>query len=71
LGESLASVQKLDTSLEQATTSSLEALQAYTLGEKAYREKSAAAALPYHQRAIELDPVLRWGTWKQATIITA
>jgi tetratricopeptide (TPR) repeat protein/predicted Ser/Thr protein kinase len=61
LGESLASVQKLDTSLEQATTSSLEALQAYTLGEKAYREKSAAAALPYHQRAIELDPGFAMG----------
>ena len=61
LGESLASVQKLDTSMEQATTSSLEALQAYTLGEKAYREKSAAAALPYHQRAIELDPDFAMG----------
>jgi serine/threonine protein kinase len=34
LGESLASVQKLDVPLEQATTSSLEALQAYSLGEK-------------------------------------
>jgi tetratricopeptide (TPR) repeat protein len=56
LGESLASVQKLDAPLEQATTTSLEALQAYSLGEKAYREKNAAAALPYHQRAIQLDP---------------
>jgi len=56
LGESLASVQKLDASLEQATTASLEALQAYSLGEKAYREKNEAAALPYHQRAIQLDP---------------
>ena len=61
LGESLATVQKLDVPLEQATTSSLEALQAYTLGEKAYREKSAAAALPYHQRAIELDPGFAMG----------
>jgi hypothetical protein len=33
-----------------------EALKAYSLGQKAYREKSPAAALPYHQRAIELDP---------------
>jgi tetratricopeptide (TPR) repeat protein len=56
LGESLASVQKLDAPLEQATTTSLEALQAYSLGEKAYREKNVAAALPYHQRAIQLDP---------------
>ena len=61
LGESLASVQKLDASLEQATTASLEALQAYSLGEKAYREKNAAAALPYHQRAIQLDPSFALG----------
>jgi eukaryotic-like serine/threonine-protein kinase len=56
LGESLATVQKLDVPLEQATTSSLEALQAYGLGLKARNEKGTAAALPYHQRAIELDP---------------
>jgi tetratricopeptide (TPR) repeat protein len=55
LGESLATVQKLDVPLEQATTSSLEALQAYSLGTKAFSEKGAAAALPYHQRAIQLD----------------
>ena len=56
LGESLATVQKFDVPLEQATTSSLEALKAYSLGNKAREEKGAAAALPYHQRAIELDP---------------
>jgi tetratricopeptide (TPR) repeat protein/class 3 adenylate cyclase len=56
LGESLASVEKLDVPLEQATTSSLEALQAFSLGEKAYNEKGSAAALPYVQRAIQLDP---------------
>jgi eukaryotic-like serine/threonine-protein kinase len=56
LGESLATVQKLDVPLEQATTSSLEALQAYSLGQKAHDEKGLAAALPYHQRAITLDP---------------
>ncbi|HYA22902.1 MAG TPA: tetratricopeptide repeat protein [Terriglobales bacterium] len=55
LGESLTSVQKLDVPLEQATTSSLDALQAYSLGNKASREKGSAAALPYHQHAIELD----------------
>ena len=41
---------------QQATTSSLEALKAYSLGGKAVTEKGSAAALPYHQRAIELDP---------------
>jgi eukaryotic-like serine/threonine-protein kinase len=61
LGESLATVQKLDVPLEQATTSSLEALQAYSAGDNAEREKGAAAALPYHQRAIELDPYFALG----------
>jgi serine/threonine protein kinase/tetratricopeptide (TPR) repeat protein len=56
LGESLASVKKLDVPIEQATTSSLEALQAYSLGIKASNEKGLAAELPYAQRAIELDP---------------
>jgi len=56
LGESLATVQKFDVPLAEATTSSLEALKAYSLAEKASREKGSAAALPYHQRAIELDP---------------
>jgi len=61
LGESLASVQKLDVPLSEATTSSLEALKAYSVGEKAYREKGSAAALPYHQRGIELDPNFAMG----------
>jgi Tfp pilus assembly protein PilF len=56
LGESLATVQKLDVPLSEATTSSLEALQAYSLGTKASNEKGPAAGLPYHQRAIQLDP---------------
>jgi tetratricopeptide (TPR) repeat protein/predicted Ser/Thr protein kinase len=57
LGESLASVQKSDLPLEQLTTSSLEALQAYTLGRKAQEEgKGYSAALSYFLRAIELDP---------------
>jgi len=55
LGESLASVQKFDVPLAEATTSSLEALRAYSLGEKAFREKGPDA-LPHYQRAIELDP---------------
>jgi eukaryotic-like serine/threonine-protein kinase len=55
LGESLATVQKFDVPLEQATTSSLEALKAYSLGMKAFSQ-NGAAALPHHQRAIELDP---------------
>ena len=61
LGESLATVQKFDVPLEQATTSSLEALKAYSLGNKAADEKGPAAALPYRQRAIELDPNFAMG----------
>ena len=61
LGESLATVQKFDVPLAQATTSSLEALKAYTLGLKADREKGPAASLPYDQRAIELDPNFAMG----------
>jgi serine/threonine protein kinase/Tfp pilus assembly protein PilF len=56
LGESLATVYKFDVPLEQATTSSLEALKAYSLGQKAHIEKGSVAALPFHQRAIEIDP---------------
>ena len=55
LGESLVTVQKFDIPLEQATTSSLEALKAYSLGRKVNNEKGNVAALPYDQRAIELD----------------
>jgi tetratricopeptide (TPR) repeat protein len=61
LGESLATVQKFDVPLEQATTSSLEALKAYSLGNKARNEKGNEAALPYDQRAIELDPNFAMG----------
>jgi eukaryotic-like serine/threonine-protein kinase len=61
LGESLATVQKFDVPLSEATTSSLEALRAYTFGEKAHRERGAPAGLPYHQQAIELDPSFAMG----------
>jgi len=61
LGESLATVQKLDVPLSEATTSSLEALKAFSLGRKAGNEKGSAAALPYDQRAIELDPNFAMG----------
>jgi eukaryotic-like serine/threonine-protein kinase len=56
LGESLSTVQKFDIPLAEATTASLDALQAFSLGDKVYRESSPIAALPHHQRAVELDP---------------
>jgi serine/threonine protein kinase/tetratricopeptide (TPR) repeat protein len=61
LGESLATVQKFDVPLAEATTSSLEALKAYSLGLKASNQKSGAAALPYDLHSIELDPTFAMG----------
>ncbi len=56
LGESLASVQKYDTPVEQATTPSLDALKAYSLGMKKAATEGYAAAVPYFKSAIDLDP---------------
>ena len=57
LGESLTTVQKYNTPLEKATTPSLEALQAYSLGfTKSWVDGDQAAALLFLQRAIQLDP---------------
>lgn len=56
LGESLASIQKFDVPLEEATTSSLEALQAFSVGEKLRAKGLIADAIGFWERAIELDP---------------
>ena len=56
LGESLASVQKFDTPLDQATTSSLEALKAFTLADLLHSKLEDVESVPLYQRAIELDP---------------
>jgi eukaryotic-like serine/threonine-protein kinase len=56
LGESLSSVQEYATPLADATTPSLEALKAYSLGRKIRNAKGDAAALPFYKRAVELDP---------------
>ncbi|MGC1582973.1 MAG: protein kinase [Candidatus Acidiferrales bacterium] len=55
LGESLASIQKFDVPVE-ATTTSLEALKAYSMGITTGRTKGDAAAIPFMKRALELDP---------------
>ena len=55
LGESLSTVQKFDVPVE-ATTPSLEALKAYSMGIMTQRRKGDAEALPFLKRAIELDP---------------
>jgi len=56
LGEAIGSVQKFATPLEQATTSSLEALQAFTLGQAEHANLQDEKAIPHLKRAIELDP---------------
>lgn len=69
LGESLGTVQKFNTPLEQATTPSLDALQAYSDG---MRATSASLAIPSLERAVELDPkfalAYAWlGIWYTST----
>ena len=57
LGESLSSIQKLDTPLGQATTPSLEAFRAYALGDVEHFEgKDIPEAEGHYKRAVELDP---------------
>jgi tetratricopeptide (TPR) repeat protein len=56
LGESLSSVQKYATPVEEATTPSLEALKAYSLGLKSLNAKGQTAGLPFFKRAVDVDP---------------
>ena len=56
LGESLSSVQKYDIPVADATTPSLEALKAYSLGQKTRAAKGDTAGLPFYKRSAELDP---------------
>jgi tetratricopeptide (TPR) repeat protein/predicted Ser/Thr protein kinase len=56
LGESLASIQRFNKPLVEATTSSLEALKAYTLGNEKHNANEDLASIPFYQQAIELDP---------------
>jgi tetratricopeptide (TPR) repeat protein len=56
LGESLSSIRKFDAPIEQATTSSLEALKAFTQGNEKRIVGNQPEAIPFYKRAIELDP---------------
>jgi len=56
LGESLSSIRKFDVPVEQATTSSLEALKSYTLAARERALGTEVQAIPFFRRAIELDP---------------
>ena len=61
VGESLATVQQHDVSLEEATTSSLQALQAYSMGWQRNASAGADAGLPFFKRAVEIDPKFALG----------
>jgi serine/threonine protein kinase/tetratricopeptide (TPR) repeat protein len=56
LGESLTSIQKFATPLQQATTSSLEALKSYSVGDQRHAVNDELNAATFYKRAIELDP---------------
>ena len=56
MGESLTSVQKYDAPVEEVTTSSLEALNAYSMGQRARQETGNMAAIPFFEHAVQLDP---------------
>ncbi len=64
MGESLASVQQFAKPLDEATTSSLEALQAFSLGNDAHQKMQEDVAIPYLKKAVELDPnfAMAWAT---------
>ena len=56
LGESLSSIQQYDVKIEQATTSSLEALKAFAMGDDERAKGRHRESLPFYRRAVELDP---------------
>ena len=56
LGESLASLKKYDAPIEEATTSSLEALKAYTQATQLFRQGDQTESIPLFKKAIEIDP---------------
>ena len=72
LGESLSTMQKYNTPIEQATTPSLEALQAYNLGWQAFlAQGDYAAAVSFFQRATELDPNFAMAYWAMGVSYSA
>jgi eukaryotic-like serine/threonine-protein kinase len=68
LGESLSTLQKYNTPLRQATTQSLEALQAYSLGFKTLESGDSAAALSLFERATDLDPNFAMAYWGMSLV---
>jgi tetratricopeptide (TPR) repeat protein len=69
LGESLASIQKYDVPVTEATTSSLEALKAYGLANRTRYTRGDEAAIPFFQKAVEIDPNFALGYAKLAVVL--
>jgi eukaryotic-like serine/threonine-protein kinase len=68
LGESLASVQKYDVPIDKVTTSSLEALKAFALGDAEFDQGNEIGSLTFYKRALELDPNFAWVYARMGTI---
>src|SRR5450755_2129304 len=68
LGESLASVQKYDVPIDQVTTSSLEALKAFAMGNAEFDQGREIQSLTYYKRAVELDPNFAWVYARMGTV---
>ncbi len=68
LGESLATIEKFDVPITQATTSSLEALKAFSVAEETRARSADLAAIPFYERAIELDPEFAMAYARLSTI---
>ena len=68
LGESLASIQKFDAPIERATTSSLDALRAFTEGRRLNAAGAFDKAVPFLQRAVELDTNFAMGYYLLGTV---
>jgi DNA-binding winged helix-turn-helix (wHTH) protein len=73
VGESLTTIQEHNTPLAEATTPSLEALEAYSAGWKLHATTGTMAALPFIRRAVEIDPISRWPMrlWGASTLISS
>ncbi|HVH26152.1 MAG TPA: protein kinase [Vicinamibacterales bacterium] len=68
LGESLPSIEKFDAPIERATTPSLEALRAFTEGRRLNAAAAFDKAVPFLQRAVELDPNFAMGYYLLGTV---
>ena len=69
LGESLASIQKYDVPVTEATTASLEALKAYGLANKTRYTRGDEASIPFFQKAVEIDPDFALGYAKLGVVL--